>query len=500
VCADWCRLARCALLGATAALAIAGARSHAGSWNDGSRLAAAESLIDAGTWTIDRSIFVDPARRPASAPPPYLVSDPRLMSSGTLDKIYVGGHFFSDKTPVPNLFLAGEYLMLQRVGGVVARLRADRFCYWLTLLSAGLSYVIATSAMFVVAWRATGSLRLTIGAASSFAFATCAAAYSRHVNSHEMLLGLFALLIVQLDAAERERTALRAARTIAIGTLAGLSYSVDAALGPLALTATLAFVARHSRARVAAVAVASLAAAPWVLLHHALNYHVGHTLRPANAVADYLMWPGSPFDPTTMTGYYAHATASRAIGYSVDLLLGRRGFLLHNLPLLLTPLALWRLLRAAPPLQERPLILYSAALLIGGWLSYALTSTNHSGEALSIRWYVPLLAPAFYLLIIDLRESERARIPFALLSITGAGMAATAWTSGPWQPRVPLFWWWVSAAFVSWAVTSTLLRLWPPVPACPRLCPRACDRGREVATAGARLRPEPRAGSPRSRS
>ena len=365
------------------------------------------------------------------------------MSGGTQDKIFVAGHFYSDKTPVPNLLLAGEYWVLQEAGGVVARQRADRFCFWLTLLSAGASYVLATGAMFVVAWRVTKSMPLATGAAASFAFATCAAAYSRQVNSHEMLLAIFALLIVQLDAAARECASLLAGRALSIGTLAGLAYGVDAALGPLALVATLVFAAARSRAGLLA---AALAASPWWLLHHALNYHVGHTLRPANAVASYLTWPGSPFDATTMTGYYAHATVNKALSYSVDLLVGRRGFLLHNPPLLLAPLALWRLVTRGRVLPERPVVLFSAALSVGGWLIYALTSTNYSGLALSIRWYVPLLAPAFYLLIVDLRETEAARLWFAMLSVAGAPIALAAWTSGPWDPRVPLFWWWLSAA------------------------------------------------------
>ena len=37
---------------------VLSARPYAGSWNDGSRLAAVESLVDYHTWAIDDSIFV----------------------------------------------------------------------------------------------------------------------------------------------------------------------------------------------------------------------------------------------------------------------------------------------------------------------------------------------------------------------------------------------------------------------------------------------------------
>ncbi len=43
---------------AAAAVAAVSARPYAGAWNDGSRLATVEALVDHGTFAIDRSIFV----------------------------------------------------------------------------------------------------------------------------------------------------------------------------------------------------------------------------------------------------------------------------------------------------------------------------------------------------------------------------------------------------------------------------------------------------------
>src|SRR5438105_13666971 len=95
---------------AASVVAILGAHSFAGSWNDGSRLATVESLVDSHTWVIDRSIFVDvptPARGS-----PYPREDVNLRS-GTSDKLYIHGHFYSDKPTVPALLLAGWYQILQ---------------------------------------------------------------------------------------------------------------------------------------------------------------------------------------------------------------------------------------------------------------------------------------------------------------------------------------------------------------------------------------------------
>lgn len=289
-----------ALLLVSAIVAAVGARPYAGSWNDGSRLATAESLVDLGGWGIDRSIFVVPALTPADAPPPFPPSNQLLSTRGTLDRLFIDGRFVSDKTPVSNLLLAGEYWLLQRLTGIVARTDADRFCYWLTLLTAGLSFGVLTGGMFVLAWRITASVPLAMVIAVSFGFGTCAAAYSRHVNSHIVLLAVFSLLMLTADRSVRDA-------------------------GKSAVT-------------------------------------VG--------------WLGT----------------------------------------------------------------------LGG---YAIFSTNHSGVALSVRWFIPLLAPLFYLLAVHLQTAPEDREMFVALTVVGLALGVSAWVGGPWAPRVPFFWWWVALALIS---------------------------------------------------
>ncbi len=52
-------------------VALVSARPYAGGWNDGSRLALVESLVDFRTLSIDRSIFVDPARAEEAEAKPF---------------------------------------------------------------------------------------------------------------------------------------------------------------------------------------------------------------------------------------------------------------------------------------------------------------------------------------------------------------------------------------------------------------------------------------------
>ena len=90
------------------------------SWNDASRLATIESLVERGTWQIDQSPFL------------------RL----TGDKIFLQGHFYSDKPPLLQVFSAVPYSVMYHILGL--RLKPDaclpgEICVykWLTFLTVG---------------------------------------------------------------------------------------------------------------------------------------------------------------------------------------------------------------------------------------------------------------------------------------------------------------------------------------------------------------------------
>src|SRR5262249_26982083 len=81
----------CRVVALASLLAIITARPFAGAWNDGSRLATVEALVDYHTLAIDDSIFV---RIPSGTDPsPYPVDNPLLQARGTLDKLYINDHY-----------------------------------------------------------------------------------------------------------------------------------------------------------------------------------------------------------------------------------------------------------------------------------------------------------------------------------------------------------------------------------------------------------------------
>src|SRR5207253_651669 len=109
--------------------------------------------------------------------------------------------------------------------------------------------------------------------------------------------------------------------------------------------------------------------------------------------------PGCPFNPQNMTGC-VHRGPLETTVYALALLFGKQGFLCHNLPLLLAlpALALWP--RRSTP--HRPELTVLLGWCIAAWLLYAVLSNNYGGACCSVRWFVPFLAPAYWLLAVYL--------------------------------------------------------------------------------------------------
>lgn len=417
-----------AVFGIAFLIAIFSALPYAGAWNDGSRLAGVESLAERRTLAIDDSIFVNV---PTTSPSPYPEHDVLLQSKGTLDKLFIDGHYYSDKSPVPALLMAGAWKVLNIDATETISSNPARFCWWMTVLSSSLAYAVAVASIFLLGSSLGLPTRTNILCTASFALSTIALAYSRHVNNHILLLGLgSAFLLQSVRIAESlQKRIVPWSRLVVAGTLVGFGYTVDLGAGPIFLGCASLWVLYRCRA-VRPCAVFALATLPWLVAHHVVNYYVGGTIKPANAVPEYLAWPGSPFNTGNMTGSWNHKSVGHFVMYSVAMMFGKRGLLVHDLPLLLMLPALALLLK--PKVRYRPELIFGLAWFAGTWGIYALTSNNHSGECCSVRWFVPLLAPGWFLVMGHLRECPEKVPDFLILSAGGLALSTVMWWHGPW--------------------------------------------------------------------
>jgi hypothetical protein len=435
-------------------IALVSARPYAGGWNDGSRLATVECLVDHGTLAIDDSIFVKvPLSTDAAVSGPYPAGNQMLQQYGTLDKLRIHGRYYSDKSPVPALVMAGVYAAWQGLTGLTARERPDRFCLLSTLTCSGLSYVLGVWCIYRLTRRIGLPRALGLALTGSFALSTVALPYVRHVNNHILLLGVAAALVLNLARLQEAWGVERGAslRLLGIGTLAGMAYTIDLGCGPVLVVCMCGLLLYRCRA-LKPLAIVSAGVLPWVVMHHAVNFAVGGTLQPANSVIEYLQWPGSPFDGDNITGVIRHDWLHFLV-YAAALLDGKRGFLGHNLPLFLLLPGFFILLRRRS--SVRPEALFAACWCAGTWLLYALASTNASGACCSIRWFVPLLAPGYWVLAILLRQAPEFQRVFLVLSGWGALLGGIMWWFGPWMRHlVPFFWHIQAAALLCWAILA----------------------------------------------
>ena len=205
------------------------AKAYTHSWQEESRLATVQALVEQGTFAIDHTEF-----------------------SRTGDKVFVNGHFYSDKTPLLSVAAAGVYAVLHNVFGLTldaaicvpdddpsacrafgpAGTRLTAF-YWLTLIGTG-----APSALLVALfWKAMRHLgasgRLATGLAVALGLASPIAPYSIVFAGHvPAALCLFAgfMLLGEHEGQFDRRDAFGA------GVLISLAANIDLTLAVFGVT------------------------------------------------------------------------------------------------------------------------------------------------------------------------------------------------------------------------------------------------------------------------
>ncbi len=253
------------LLAVASGLAVWAAQPFVGGWNDGSRLATVECLVDHRTFAIEQSVFTRPALREGTG-------------SGTQDKLFIRGHYYSDKSPSPALLLALGYQCWRWADGPTAAQRPDTFCYAANLASAGFAYVISIVCLFILGRRvglSPGICWLLVG---SLGLGTVALPYAAHVNNHTCLLSVVFLIVLQLQRLVQHRESGSTPGLwswLGLGLLTGLGYTIDLGIGPVLFVTTAIWVTYNGRGQ--ALVPFVLGALPCLALHHGLNFAVGGT-------------------------------------------------------------------------------------------------------------------------------------------------------------------------------------------------------------------------------
>ena len=453
--------------------------AHVGSFNDRSRMAAVESLVERGTWVIDESPF-----------------------SRTVDRIFVDGHFYSDKPPVLTFVASGVYTVLHRGFHLsldagwcdfdVSPCHCRAFCderpdwayYLLTLTLVGLPSAL----MLALFYRLTGLWGLANPAAllltATLGLATQVFPYSTVFNSHIpaaacLLAGFYALLKERLLRADDSRA--RRGWLFVAGLLSGLAFTFDLGTGLFfvaffgyAAWDTLVEAGRRiaGRARLRSEGAGSspgllqaiagmVKGLPWfyllgglipIVVMVFLDYQiVGNPLPPYMYTPGY-DYPGSRF-PQTIAG---NRGPENVLVYALRLLFGDHGLFAFN-PVLLWAVAalvgVWHGRSSSGSEYPADWLRRAAALVgltSGLFVLYFICFTdNFGGAAYGPRWYTVFIPLLF--LFVAARWGTRVLSPAKAAQpkywIRGAVFLALAAISlanayqgalNPWRAAVPL--------------------------------------------------------------
>lgn len=445
------------LLGSTA-VALIVARPHADGYNDGSRLGTVESLVDHGTFAFDRSIFVSVPS--VDVPPeqfPYRLrwadkirGDSSPYETG--DKVFVRGHYYSDKPATQAVLLAGVYQVLQWTTGLRARENAPLFCYLMTLASSGVCFVLLVLFSERLFQRLGLPLSVRLVLTASLALSTLALHHLMHVGAHICQLGLAAVVFERLAALrERPPQGWPTPQLLLLGLLTGLCYGLEQAAGGLLLgTVGLYLLITGGLRHALWYGVGTL---PFFLLHHGITYALAGTFRPINSFPEHFEYPGSVFGAENMTGRWNHSSPGAFFLYLGQMLFGNQGFLQYNLPLFLLFPSVFALIRNQ---KERSLILPGLAWATATWLVYGSLSVDYSGGGLSIRWFLPLLVIGYLMLALVVRDHPEMLRDVVILSFGSFVLTLVACFDGPGPVQQEVFWFVQGATLACWVVGTSL--------------------------------------------
>jgi len=330
-------------------------------------MALTQSLVEKGSLIIDESTFV-----------------------GTGDKVYIQGHYYSDKPVMPALLAAIAYAPLHAMG-----LKLDygwNLSYYLIILMTMKLFWIFSILAFRQALQFTSVKPSQVPALTViYGLASLAFTWSSTFNNHSLAgSSLMIALYFYLKAKDT------ASNTFLLWS--GLMFGMAAAMDIPTAVFLVGFGSLVILNNASKMAVMSFTAGSIVPLsiHLAVNYAIGGTFLPLQIKPEFFQFEGSAWStPEALSGTTMNPL-SFALPYAFWSLFGVKGFIWYNPLLLLILPVMYRRLRSGVRFQQETLIILAGTLILMTY--YFLYSSNYGGWSYSIRWFIPPLSlMMFYL-------------------------------------------------------------------------------------------------------
>lgn len=334
------------------------------SWNDASRMATIQSLVEHSSFIIDKSVF-----------------------NGTGDKYYYENHFYSDKPPLLSLYGALYYFILKNVFNVSFANHYHLACYLVTLLTIGILTCIGLVyfykilvEIFRIDQNWADLTTLTVGTG------TLVLPYAIVLNNH-IVSGVLLLLsfyyLLKFENSEDNK--------IFNVALSGLLVSVAGCVDLNCFVfIPFAFVFFLLTKSLKSGLVFLLSCVPLIILFLWLNlYTSGSIIPPA---MNQVLWdyPGSSFNQENLSGLATHKGILGILIYTFHMILGNRGLISHTPILLFSIFAIIVIFRNNY-FRYKKEYLYVLTASLAFILIYIFKTVNYSGYAFGIRWFASVM-------------------------------------------------------------------------------------------------------------
>lgn len=353
--------------------------SKVSSPNEISRLAAIESLVERQTFVIDDSRF-----------------------KHTVDKVYLNGHFYSDKPPVLSVWLASYYFLLNKVFGLSFEKNTPLCYYLMTLFSVGVSYAALMVIFFNALRFAELSKKLSIYLTLLLGFGSLIFCYSRVLNNQLIAAFLlFSAYYLILKCGKRESPS--KIRVFWVGLLTGFAFCVDIPTGGVFLVSYGVYLCFTQYRR--SIWAYLLGVVPMISLFAILNTRITGSLLPPYFHKEGYDYAGSIF-PAAVGGTVG--VSKNLLQYAFHLLFGFHGLFLFT-PVLF--FSIWIMFRIAkdfrhPFFKDSLMILVNLISLL---TFFCLFTSNYGGQSFGFRWMLPLIPFMFYFLAYSFQYRWRKR-------------------------------------------------------------------------------------------
>jgi len=350
--------------------------------NVGSRYATVEAIVNHGTFVIDDTQY-----------------------NRTIDKVQIGGKFYSSKPPLMLVMAAGVYAVERAVTGYDIRTHEKKVVWFVNLVFGAVLHALMLLALLrilLVVVRREEAVLVTLAACG---FSSLATGYAIELNNHSVAAALTMLLFCEALLITKGNDA-RPRRYVLAGTFAGLLPGVD--LPALAISGLVGvYLFLHDRERT--LRYFALAFVPWIAVQLVVNVIATGSVLPAYLQKGVYNYPGSYWNNPKGVD----ALDENKLLYAFQTTLGHHGVLSMTPVFFLAVHAIVVAIRKKSAHVREAILVATIGVVMQGY--YILSTKNYGGNCVGLRWMIPYHSLLFVFVGVWLEQAKLRAWAWALV-------------------------------------------------------------------------------------